>query len=739
MNRIAALVVLAFQYLPMHAVTIVVSVVQNPTCTSINGNIDVSIVGGTPPYAFAWSDGATTEDRTGLPPGSYTLTVTDGNQDQDQETVVLVADPFLDMGAWSYQVDGVPQWPCPDGELGQACAPLYPNQLSGWYQGVNGVAPMSVSFFVNGVPASPTGTDAVGNPYITGLAFGDQVSYTVTDAAGCTNQPFPSTVSGPLPGALAVASISDACNGGANGSILFADVNGFAGFAGWLKVYDDQMNFVLSTPQFQNPIQVTGLLPGTYNVEVLYGFGPLPICSNEFLPPITVGDLGPNCGTVQGTLFLDNDQDCIQDAGEVPVPFNLIEILPGPHYAITDANGHYERQLTNGAYTLEPAGTGTQLHPLCPALMPAPFTIASNTVGLDLADSSLTMLDVLAYCASGAARPGFVHHVYTGAINTSGQLSGALEFVLTFDAAMGYISAVPAPTTVSGNVLTWSAPGLGAYGTFPVEVLLQVPPDPQMLGQPFAHAAACTQPLPETSTANNTVAEQGVYTGSYDPNDKIAFTSSGNSEQLYFIGTDTHIDYRIRFQNTGTATAFTVVVTDTLPVELDLATFQQGPASHPFGVTFKTGRVVEWRFENILLPDSGTNEPASHGLVQFRLAPVAPVLPGTVYRNNADIFFDFNPPVRTNDAVLVAETSTLVQEHARVLGVFPVPAHDRLVLRLPQGERALTVRILSGDGRLVHAAGAVQEVDVHALAAGHYVVRVHVASGRMLQASFVKQ
>ena len=45
-----------------------------------NGSIDISVVGGTMPYSFAWSDGpAITEDRSGLTAGSYTVTVTDAN------------------------------------------------------------------------------------------------------------------------------------------------------------------------------------------------------------------------------------------------------------------------------------------------------------------------------------------------------------------------------------------------------------------------------------------------------------------------------------------------------------------------------------------------------------------------------------------------------------------------------------------------------------------------------------
>ncbi|MEY3053467.1 MAG: hypothetical protein RLY31_3252 [Bacteroidota bacterium] len=51
--------------------------VTNATCNLPNGQIDVDPMGGTAPYQFEWSDGSTSEDLADVPPGSYTLTLTD--------------------------------------------------------------------------------------------------------------------------------------------------------------------------------------------------------------------------------------------------------------------------------------------------------------------------------------------------------------------------------------------------------------------------------------------------------------------------------------------------------------------------------------------------------------------------------------------------------------------------------------------------------------------------------------
>ena len=57
-----------------------------------DGFIDISIYGGVPPYTYAWSHGAFTQDVSGLTPGSYTVTVTD-NKGYSETVDIYIGQP----------------------------------------------------------------------------------------------------------------------------------------------------------------------------------------------------------------------------------------------------------------------------------------------------------------------------------------------------------------------------------------------------------------------------------------------------------------------------------------------------------------------------------------------------------------------------------------------------------------------------------------------------------------------
>lgn len=145
---------------------------------------------------------------------------------------------------------------------------------------------------------------------------------------------------------------------------------------------------------------------------------------------------------------------------------------------------------------------------------------------------------------------------------------------------------------------------------------------------------------------------QGI-TDSYDPNDK-AVTPLGITSNNY-VRTGTELYYKIRFQNTGSDTAYNVIVRDTLSPHFDLRTFSFGGASHKYSYAIKgQGKpVLEVTFANINLPDSTTDESGSNGFFTYKVEHKQGISQGTTITNKADIYFDFNSPITTNTTISI--------------------------------------------------------------------------------------
>jgi uncharacterized repeat protein (TIGR01451 family) len=168
--------------------------------------------------------------------------------------------------------------------------------------------------------------------------------------------------------------------------------------------------------------------------------------------------------------------------------------------------------------------------------------------------------------------------------------------------------------------------------------------------------------------------------GSYDPNDKWVNHDTLSPSQ---VTQAEYLNYRIRFQNTGTDTAFTVAVRDTLDQNLDWGSLQIINASHNYSLSTRGGNALEWRFENILLPDSNTNEPQSHGYIFYRIKPKTNLALNDSIANTAAIYFDFNPPVITNTAYTEVALPVSISDNTfdAALDIFPNPSNGEFTVQ----------------------------------------------------------
>lgn len=197
--------------------------------------------------------------------------------------------------------------------------------------------------------------------------------------------------------------------------------------------------------------------------------------------------------------------------------------------------------------------------------------------------------------------------------------------------------------------------------------------------------------------------------GAFDPNDKRAYPAGYGEE--HFVEPNTGLEYHIRFQNTGTDTAFTVVIRDTLDAHLDAASVRPGASSHPYAFEVYGNGILEFTFRDILLPDSTANEPASHGFVKFRVAQKPDLEQGAAIYNSAGIYFDFNAPVITNetwhtigkDFIQIVDVDDVLGPEVKTT-IAPNPFTEEALIKvegldIPNG----AIRIYNLQGQLVHS------------------------------------
>lgn len=71
-----------------------VASITDASCAGFEtGAIDIDVMGGTPPYTYVWSNGAITQDLSGIGAGEYSVTVTDDNGCEDTIEEILVGSP----------------------------------------------------------------------------------------------------------------------------------------------------------------------------------------------------------------------------------------------------------------------------------------------------------------------------------------------------------------------------------------------------------------------------------------------------------------------------------------------------------------------------------------------------------------------------------------------------------------------------------------------------------------------
>lgn len=500
----------------------------------------------------------------------------------------------------------------------------------------------------------------------------------------------------------------------------------------WLKRGNYQIISNTLTPVSANQVNANFSIPpnanvGYYDVECYNVGGPFHGYSRPNWFRVLPNMGGNPAGNVSGNVFLDYDQNCLQNlSGERGLNQRIIEILPGPFYTMTDLNGNFSVNLPFGTYTAELVNDSVYQQS-CPTT-PQNFILSTGNPivsGIDFAMETNHYFDVAVHVDIGRIRPWSSQVPVTVTVyNLSGCTAPGGTVTLAYDPQFNFQSSIRSPVSNSNDTIVWNYPNLALGGVERFTTYYSSADPSGFFSRGDIHTcwAQVTSPI-DSFLSNNIDSMSSTVTAAYDPNDKSVSPAG-------IISPDTDLlTYTVRFQNTGNDTAFTVFIRDTLDSSLDVRSLSVEASSHNYTMSLAGSGEIEWLFSNILLPDSNVNEPASHGFVQYSIRP-KPNLPlGTEIQNTASIYFDINDPVITNTVVNTMDTLTsispLIEEEPLV--IYPNPASDRFQVRSNVGIQMLRVMDLTGKIWLYRKESLKKdlEIPVKAVPEGIYLVEIH--------------
>lgn len=353
---------------------------------------------------------------------------------------------------------------------------------------------------------------------------------------------------------------------------------------------------------------------------------------------------------IEGSVFIDADMSGSLTTGDLPLATAPVSITPQLSAVITGDTGTYTAYVDPGLFQLE-SHLPEPLWQLTtsPAVQTVEVTTATPIItGVDFGWAPATDTSiVLPGLTLGTAACGDTAQCWLSYLNQGTRIEQG-TITLELDELFGFISSEPLPLSVAGNTISWEFDSLGYFGTGLIDLRLRLP-------MPTTWGTLWTN-----TTTLTTVDGQGDTTGvfdlvqsanaacAYDPNDKQVEPHGFGVHRAVPVDMD-ELTYTIRFQNTGTAVAYNVMIVDQLDEDLDWSSLQVLGTSHALsGVQIDDHGEAAFRFDDIMLPDSNANEPESHGFIRYRISPADGAPDGTTITNCASIFFDLNEPVVTN-------------------------------------------------------------------------------------------
>ncbi|OFY36120.1 MAG: hypothetical protein A2W91_04870 [Bacteroidetes bacterium GWF2_38_335] len=456
-------------------------------------------------------------------------------------------------------------------------------------------------------------------------------------------------------------------------------------------------------------------------------------CAYEFSTLVHVIDTP---AIISGTIYHDANLNCIMDSSEQKIYGRIIEVTPGPYYSSSDENGYYELMVNQGAYTVNLV---PQMYDsiVCPVSysysINATIDEVSDSLDFGIFPSSLT--DIGVTVSSGAARIGENLNYYLFVKNNSDYLLPVAYLDFYYDSMLIYNSSSLPFIDSTDSFISFEINDILPWNESVFSISFSIPTGGISIGDSLLSTAQVYGNSGDIDSSNNIYYRHSIINSSYDPNFKEVYPP-GIGTNGDILLEDSVLTYTIHFQNTGTDTAFLVQIVDTLSPKLEITSFSPGAASHDYIWELTEVGALTFTFNDILLVDSTTNEPESHGHVSFEIRVKENAVIGDVIKNTSYIYFDYNTPVQTNSTTntivefLVSNPKIEIED----IHVYPNPATNNITIEMIE---EVDCYVYNSLGVLVKVSKG-NNINIEDLAPGSYLLRINNISHEIATIKFIK-
>ncbi|MFY0482013.1 DUF7619 domain-containing protein [Flavobacterium sp. PLA-1-15] len=433
---------------------------------------------------------------------------------------------------------------------------------------------------------------------------------------------------------------------------------------------------------------------------------------------------GGNNNTITGSVVFDFDNNgCTDNDAQPFIKMNIINGLQeGTSFA--DETGNYIFYTQEGNFTITPQLENSSLFTISPANATVNFPTNNNSVSTNnfcITPNGVVPNAEIVVAPVTPARPGFDAEYRIVYKNTGNQvLSGQVYFYYQ-DAVLDLVSTSEPTSAQATGLLTWNYTDLHPFESRSINVILNV--NGPMETPAVNNGDELTFNVALNPIDNNEIvfSYPQIVVGSFDPNDIICL--EGENEAPSAIGDYLH--YIVNFENTGTAPAENVVIKVEIDTtKYDLPSLQLLSGSHPVEARVKNN-VAEFIFKTINLETNG------HGNILLKIRSKESLEVGATVTKKANIFFDYNFPILTNDANTTFQDLS-VEEHLQdnTIAVYPNPSRD--VVNIEASSVINSVQVYDIQGRLLmtHLASDLKtSIDIADKTSGIYFFKIYSDKG----------